>query len=330
MALATGALPAPSPRGGTTRAGRRRSSPSLAGAPSPIAGDGPPPPSPATGSGRRRPSAPSLPLRPPSPAPDPEWRAAGPSSFPSMAGGRIRSGAAAGERAEACFRSPLAVAARRLQQAARHRGGGGGGSLRRRHPAASSSGEQGHSAAARPIRSGLDGSSAHDALPGARGRSSSACLDLCPSARLGAPRPAHLAAPRLLPRRRAPSLLPPPVTGARRACGRAGLRELGCWRWGSCGGRRPHDARRVALLLRRASMAERRGAPGGGREEEQGPWRGGAERAEALLGCGASRGSSPRRRGKKEGLSPPFHLHVGSAVDSVRLTAELNGMALKG
>ena len=81
------------------------------------------------------PSAPSLPLRPPSPAPDPEWRAAGPSSFPSMAGGRIRSGAAAGERAEACFRSPLAVAARRLQQAARHRGGGGGGSSRRRHPA---------------------------------------------------------------------------------------------------------------------------------------------------------------------------------------------------
>jgi len=202
--------------------------------------------------------------------------------------------------------------------------------LRRRHPAASSSGEQGHSAAARPIRSGLDGSSAHDALPGARGRSSSACLDLCPSARLGAPRPAHLAAPRLLPRRRAPSLLPPPVTGARRACVRAGLRELGCWRWGSCGGRRPHDARRVALLLRRASMAERRGAPGGGREEEQGPWRGGAERAEALLGCGASRGSSPRRRGKKEGLSPPFHLHVGSAVASVMLTAELNGMALKG
>ena len=175
--------------------------------------------------------------------------------------------------------------------------------MRRRHPAASSSGEQGHSAAARPIRSGLDGSSAHDALPGARGRSSSACLDLCPSARLGAPRPAHLAAPRLLPRRRAPSLLPPPVTGARRACVRAGLRELGCWRWGSCGGRRPHDARRVALLLRHASMAERCGAPGVGREEEQGPWRGGAERAEALLGCGASRGSSPRRRGKKEGAA---------------------------
>ena len=223
MALATGALPAPSPRGGTTRAGRRRSSPSLAGAPSPIAGDGPPPPSPATGSGRRRPSAPSLPLRPPSPTPDLEWRAAGPSSFPSMAGGRIR----------------------------------------RRHG-------------------------------------------------------------------RAPSLLPPPVTGARRACVRAGLRELGCWRWGSCGGRRPHDARRVALLLRRASMAERRGAPGGGREEEQGPWRGGAERAEALLGCGASRGSSPHRRGKKEGLSPPFHLHVGSAIASVMLTAELNRITLKG
>ena len=94
MALATGALPAPSPRGGTTRAGRRRSSPSLAGAPSPIAGDGPPPPSPATGSGRRRPSAPSLPQPPPSlsahprrrriwsgarPAPPPflPWQAAG-------------------------------------------------------------------------------------------------------------------------------------------------------------------------------------------------------------------------------------------------------------
>jgi len=179
MALATGALPAPSPRGGTTRAGRRRSSPSLAGTPSPIAGDGPPPPSPATGSGRRQTFAPSLPLRLPSPAPDPEWRAAGPSSFPSMAGGRIR----------------------------------------RRHG-------------------------------------------------------------------RAPSLLPPPVTGARRACVRAGLRELGCWRWGSCGGRRPHDARRVALLLRRASMAERRGA----RE---------AGRLRALAGSrlGAGRALAPASRG---------------------------------
>ena len=188
MALATGALPAPSPRGGTTRAGRRRSSPSLAGAPSPIAGDGPPPPSPATGSGRRRPSAPSLPLRPPSPAPDPEWRAAGPSSFPSMAGGRIRSGAAAGERAEACFRSPLAVAVQRLQQAARHRGAAVealcGGGTRPRPPPAS------RAIARRPGRFGVASTAAAHTTPslelgGARARPASTSAHRLASGRHG-------------------------------------------------------------------------------------------------------------------------------------------------
>ena len=31
-----------------------------------------------------------------------------------------------------------------------------------------------------------------------------------------------------------------------------------------------------------------------------------------------------------QGFSPLFHLHVGSVAASVMLTAELNGMALKG
>ena len=40
--------------------------------------------------------------------------------------------------------------------------------------------------------------------------------------------------------------------------------------------------------------------------------------------------SAARKRGKKEGFSVPFHLHVRFMAASVRVTAELNGMTLKG
>ena len=65
-------------------------------------------------------------------------------------------------------------------------------------------------------------------------------------------------------------------------------------------------------------MMDESAGEGGGGTPAAGPRRASARR-------GSREGA-----GKKEGLSPPFHLHMGSAVDSVRLRAELNGMALKG
>ena len=46
------------------------------------------------------------------------------------------------------------------------------------------------------------------------------------------------------------------------------------------------------------------------------------------MACSRS-GSATRRRGKKEGFSALFHLHVGSVAASVAVTVEFNGMALK-
>ncbi|KAG2569223.1 hypothetical protein PVAP13_7NG376621 [Panicum virgatum] len=81
--------------------------------------------------------------------------------------------------------------------------------------------------------------------------------------------------------------------------GRAGLRELSCWRWGSCGGRRPRDARRVARLELPLACAP--AAEAGLRR----PWQGGAVGPSLLV---LQRDRRPLALRSKP--APPAHPHL--------------------